>query len=264
MKGSKWNILFRKRLPFTVIAESNWKWSHYEDGSGELKDSEGQRFLSYDLNTREYKLEGEGWIIFPSYPDHMSREDFVTYIEERYLSKKTPKTGGELKMIKQKYPNMENEILDMKKKMWKIENEIFEMKNEMFEMKSQLRDMESKMLDIESSITSVASDCKKEISDLKKWCEEQIYESLPIFASFVYEHNDGDQIWSDATTYYKKGDGTYIVKYKEGYYGKTSFSEISLEDIIKEMQHVRDEVERKKKSRIKGGYSIFKNFEQAN
>lgn len=159
-------------------------------------------------------------------------------------------------MIKQKYPNMENEILDMKKKMRKIENEIFE-------MKSQLRDMKSKMLDIESSITSVASDCKKEISNLKKWCEEQIYESLPILASFVYEHNDGDQIWSDATTYYKKGDGTYIVKYEEGYYGKTSFSEISLEDIIKEMQHVRDEVKRKKKSRIKGGYSIFKDFEQA-
>lgn len=206
MKGSKWNILFRKRLPSTVIAGNNWKWNHYEDGSGELKDSEGN--------------------------------------------------GGELKMIKQKYPNMENEILDMKKKMRKIENEIFE-------MKSQLRDMKSKMLDIESSITSVASDCKKEISNLKKWCEEQIYESLPILASFVYEHNDGDQIWSDATTYYKKGDGTYIVKYEEGYYGKTSFSEISLEDIIKEMQHVRDEVKRKKKSRIKGGYSIFKDFEQA-
>lgn len=187
----------------------------------------------------------------------VNREDFVTYIEERYLSKKTPKTGGAMNMIKQKYPDMENEILDMKKKMW-------EMKNEMFEMKSQLWNMKSKMLDIESSITSVASDCKKEISDLKKWCEEQIYESLPIFASFVYEHNDGDQIWLDATTYYKKGDETYIVKYEEGYYGKTSFSEISLEDIIKEMQHVRDEVERKKKSRIKGGYSIFKDFEQAN
>ena len=39
-------------------------------------------------------------------------------------------------------------------------------------------------------------------------------------ASFEYEYDDGDQNWSDVTTYYKNTDGTFVKKYKEGYYGR--------------------------------------------
>lgn len=58
-----------------------WKWEHFEDGSGGLLDPEGKTFLSYDLATQEYKLKDEGWKFFPNYPDHMSRDEFVAYIE---------------------------------------------------------------------------------------------------------------------------------------------------------------------------------------
>lgn len=62
-----------------------WTWIHFEDGSGSLKDSNGKDYLSYDLWTREYKILNNKWNFFPTYPDHMSREDFITYIEGKIL-----------------------------------------------------------------------------------------------------------------------------------------------------------------------------------
>ena len=59
----------------------NWKWEHYEDGSGGIRTPEGKKYLSYDLNTGEYKFECGKWQFFPNYPEHMSRKDFVSYIE---------------------------------------------------------------------------------------------------------------------------------------------------------------------------------------
>lgn len=91
-----------------------------------------------------------------------------------------------------------------------------------------------------------------------------------VIAAFEFEHNDGDQIWSDTTTYYKKDDGTYEKEYIDGYYGEPHTSPISLEEIISRMKEIGHEV-RKKQEAIsihginspitRGGYSITKNLD---
>ena len=69
------------RIYKSTILEG-WCWHHYEDGSGGLDTPDGKHYLSYDLTTREYEFEGKGWNFFPNYPDHMSRKDFYSFIEE--------------------------------------------------------------------------------------------------------------------------------------------------------------------------------------
>lgn len=91
-----------------------------------------------------------------------------------------------------------------------------------------------------------------------------------VIASFEFEHNDGDQIWSDTTTYYKKNDGTYEKEYIDGYYGESCTSPITLDEIISRMKEIEHEV-RKKQETIsiyginnpitRGGYSITKNLD---
>ena len=92
-----------------------------------------------------------------------------------------------------------------------------------------------------------------------------------VIAAYEYEHNDGDQIWSDTTTYYKKDDGTYEKEYIDGYYGESCTSPITLDEIISRMKEVEHEV-RKKQEAIsihginspitRGGYSITKKYEK--
>lgn len=91
-----------------------------------------------------------------------------------------------------------------------------------------------------------------------------------VIASFEFEHNDGDQIWSDITTYYQKKDGAYEKEYIDGYYGESYTSPITLDEIISRMKEVEHEV-RKKQETIsiyginnpitRGGYSIAKNLD---
>ena len=90
-----------------------------------------------------------------------------------------------------------------------------------------------------------------------------------VVASYEYEHNDGDQIWSDTTTYYQKNDGTYEKESRNGYYGKSHISSITLEEIVSKMDEIKQEVAKKQKAInihgynspfTRGGYSIIKNL----
>ena len=76
-----------------------------------------------------------------------------------------------------------------------------------------------------------------------------------VVASFEYEHNDGDQIWSDITTYYQNTDGTFEKKYEEGYYEETSIVSVSEEEIINKMNEIKHEVEKRKETIAIYGYS---------
>ena len=76
-----------------------------------------------------------------------------------------------------------------------------------------------------------------------------------VIASFEYEHNDGDQIWSDVTTYYQNTDGTFEKKYEEGYYDETSIVSVSEEEIINKMNEIKHEVEKRKEAIAMYGYS---------
>lgn len=90
-------------------------------------------------------------------------------------------------------------------------------------------------------------------------------------ASFEYEYDDGDQNWSDVTTYYKNTDGTFAKKYKEGYYGNTSIVSVTEEEIINKMNEIRLKVQKRKEERAlygyshpftRSGYTITKDLEQ--
>ena len=91
-----------------------------------------------------------------------------------------------------------------------------------------------------------------------------------VIAAFEFEHDNGDQSWSDTTTYYKKDDGTYEKEYTEGYYGESCTSPITLDEIISRMKEIEHKVKKKQeaisiygtKSPItRGGYSIIKNLD---
>lgn len=90
-----------------------------------------------------------------------------------------------------------------------------------------------------------------------------------IIAHYEYEHNDGDQIWSDRTIYYQKNDGTYEKEYIEGYNGESYISSITLEEIVSNMKEIKHKVEEGQKAikiygssdpRARGGYSIIKDI----
>lgn len=84
-------------------------------------------------------------------------------------------------------------------------------------------------------------------------------------ASYSYEHNDGDQIWEDITTFYEKEDGTYLMNYRDGYYGDEHISEITYDEIINKMTKAQDAVAKKREMiaiyghspRTRGGYEIY-------
>lgn len=76
-----------------------------------------------------------------------------------------------------------------------------------------------------------------------------------VVASFEYEHDDGDQIWSDVTTYYQNTDGTFEKKYEDGYYEETSTVSVTEEEIINKMNEIKHEVEKQKEAIAMYGYS---------
>ena len=62
-----------------------WKWSHYDDGSGCLKDPDGKRYFSYDLLTREFQQFMDKPRM--QYLYDISLREFVRYAEDTVLEK---------------------------------------------------------------------------------------------------------------------------------------------------------------------------------
>lgn len=76
---------------------------------------------------------------------------------------------------------------------------------------------------------------------------ETTLKTAKLIAAFEYEHNDGDQIWTDTTEYYKK-DNSYESKYTDGYYGEKTTRPVTLDFIKMRMDEIQKEVEKKSKS----------------
>lgn len=99
---------------------------------------------------------------------------------------------------------------------------------------------------------------------IKKYDEICINKNM--IASYKYEHNDGDQIWSDTTEFYKEKDtDTFIKKYREGYTGKVSYCSILLDEIIKDVNRIKEEVKIRESYEVgsvfrRGGYSLYKDI----
>lgn len=76
-----------------------------------------------------------------------------------------------------------------------------------------------------------------------------------LLCSYKYEHNDGDQIWDDHTEFFKE-DSKIKRIYTEGYYGKSSESYVTEDEMLKEMKDASLKAEKEKGQR--GGHSIIK------
>ena len=109
--------------------------------------------------------------------------------------------------------------------------------------------------------------CKNKAKTLEELKKEQDAQksSKKVVAQYSYEHNDGDQIWDERTTYYQLANGTFQKEYYEGYYGKTNISPATYNEIVERMSDIENEVKRRQKT-IKaygphhpfsrGGYTI--------
>lgn len=76
-----------------------------------------------------------------------------------------------------------------------------------------------------------------------------------LLCSYAYEHNDGDQIWDDHTEFFKENSKFKRI-HTEGYYGKTSESYVTEDEMVKEMKDAKQKAEKEKGQR--GGHSITK------
>lgn len=74
--------------------------------------------------------------------------------------------------------------------------------------------------------------------------------------AYEYEHNDGDQIWCDTTTFYQVND-TIKKVYTEGYNGKENESFVTKNEMVQEMEDVKTKVGLYQR----GGFSILKDLE---
>ena len=79
--------------------------------------------------------------------------------------------------------------------------------------------------------------------------------SKKVVAQYRYEHNDGDQIWEDRTTFYQLSDGTFQGKYFDGYYGKINIFPVTYDKIVEKMKDVEKQAERRKRSIKEYGYN---------
>lgn len=173
--------------------------------------------------------------------------------------------------------DMQKKVQDMEKMMMDMQHTLMNIETEMTNIHGRIMDNELKMLHtcmdngaetmnfrsgmskIEKSVNSALSGCKEEIEDMKVLANEQSLESASLLACYEYEYNDGDQIWSDTTSYYKKHN-VYMKKFEEGYYGSKIFEIVSLNDILINMGYVRDQCGNKAAG-VRGGYSILKDFD---
>lgn len=117
--------------------------------------------------------------------------------------------------------------------------------------------------DLRTDFTALPNESFK-IKSQKKYNDICIDENM--IASYEYEHNDGDQIWSDTTEFYKDKDtNTFVKKYQEGYTGEISYCSVLLDDIIKDINRIKEEVKIKESFEVgdvyrRGGYSLYKDI----
>ena len=117
--------------------------------------------------------------------------------------------------------------------------------------------------DLRMDFTALPNESFK-IKSQKKYNDICIDENM--IASYEYEHNDGDQIWSDTTEFYKdKYTNIFIKKYQEGYTGEISYCSVLLDDIIKDINRIKEEVKIKESFEVRnvyrrGGYSLYKDI----
>lgn len=65
--------------------------------------------------------------------------------------------------------------------------------------------------------------------------------------SFDNEHNDGDQIWYDRTEFsFNADDNSILISEYEGYYGKTTISRCSADDVLSRFEYADREAEKRK------------------
>lgn len=102
---------------------------------------------------------------------------------------------------------------------------------------------------------------KEDIENLKNIINfDKICIKENMIASYEYEYNDGDQIWSDTTEFYKDKDtNTFIKKYQEGYTGEVSYCNVLLNEIIKDVNKIKDSFKVGSVNK-RGGYSLYKDI----
>lgn len=120
---------------------------------------------------------------------------------------------------------------------------------------------------IVDKIEELCNEKGKILEELKEGAKNKIKQNnlRKVIAAYSYEHNDGDQIWEDQTTYYQLSNGTFQKEYCEGYYGKTNISSVKFDEIADRMNCIEKEVQRKNKAikiygtehpATRGGYTI--------
>lgn len=87
---------------------------------------------------------------------------------------------------------------------------------------------------------------------------DEVNKLKPI-AIYEYEHNDGDQIWSDYFCFYQNDNGTYRKVRRDGYYGKETETIVSEDDVLKEMESVHEKIQNWPKD-VRGGFRFIKEF----
>ena len=102
---------------------------------------------------------------------------------------------------------------------------------------------------------------KEDIENLKNIINfDKICIKENMIASYEYEYNDGDQIWSDTTEFYKDKDtNTFVKKYQEGYTGEVSYCNVLLNEIIKDVNKIKDSFKVGSVNK-RGGYSLYKDI----
>lgn len=95
-------------------------------------------------------------------------------------------------------------------------------------------------------------------------CMEFINENEPPqkVACYMFEHNDGDQIWCDHITFFRNPDGTYQKVFENGWDGDESVSAVSSDDIKAELDNARKKMQEYKKMKWRGGYEILQAFKE--
>ena len=97
---------------------------------------------------------------------------------------------------------------------------------------------------------------------IRKMAMEQLKDDhAELVAEYEYEHNDGDQIWSNFTSFYRNPEGFVTKVYLEGYYGKECRSNVSEEQMVADMRSIEEKINLQDRL-SRGGYSILRNVEK--
>ena len=83
--------------------------------------------------------------------------------------------------------------------------------------------------------------------------------SEEVIARYEYEHNDGDQCWSDYVTFIKRGSKYFRIEF-EGYFNTETTETTDYETLVAEMAKARKSIEKERQWKIRGGYVILKDL----